>query len=637
MIERVARTATSFVLSFLLVFSSIAIAPSGAFASGDYDYAQSSANRGLNITVSWDEPKGGVPTVFHLEGAGGSGAYQYQLNAVDLFNSDNPRNDYDCEPVTDSSRHTENGYAYQDSPEISFTFMASGLYRMWFCVRDVETNAYARFLLRVRVDDASYPSIPSQIDAVVSECLAQGNSSEFDKALWLHDWVIDNMEYDDSLLYCGAEGAFLRKTGTCETYHRAYVKLLEKAGLKTGRIEGNGHVWTAVRIDGKWCQVDATWDDAETYAWTPDLRHLYFGLDDRIMGLVHSDHSRPVTGLESTTLENNYFVRTGGIKSWADPYAEEIAARLAAGAKTFDVAIENSHWPDNYKNVVYNLVAYDLANRSWDTGGSGSSRQIEASYASDVLHVAAKSTSGSWRERGGRYWYQYANGGYPRSCWARIDGSWYHFDGGGWMQTGWLNLGGAWYWLDPASGKMRTGWLGYSGSRYYLDGSGAMLANRWAWFDGKCYYFNPSGRVQTGWVNWYGTWYWMNPSNGGAMATGLTSVGSRTCFFRADGSMVTGWQRTSEGWRWFGSSGYMGTGWLHVGGTWYWLDPATGIMATGWQEIGGSTYFLYSSGAMATGWRWIDGKCYYFGSSGRMARSQWIGADWVDETGAWVS
>ena len=80
-------------------------------------------------------------------------------------------------------------------------------------------------------------------------------------ALWLHDWTLDQLEYDHSLNWCSAESGLTRHQGTCESYQRIYSKLLDAVGITNGRITGNGHTWNAVKIDGKWCQMDLTWDD----------------------------------------------------------------------------------------------------------------------------------------------------------------------------------------------------------------------------------------------------------------------------------------------------------------------------------------------------------------------------------------
>ena len=337
---------------------------------------------GLGLSVGWDEPSCGVPTVFHLSGKGGTGPYEYYLGAIYLYQTDG----LGYEMVTDPSKHGANGYVYQSSGEISFTFYASGSYQLHFYVMDKSAPPYKteRRIVNVQVSDPDHPSIDAIADSVVAECLAKGNKTDFEKALWLHDWVVDHCEYDGSLLFCSAEGALARGKGTCESYHRAYVKLLRRAGIETGRVEGNGHVWTAVKMDGEWYQVDVTWDRTEQFAGYPDLKHLHFGLTDEITTLVHSDH-KPMAGYESNSFKNNYFIKTGKIAEWSDPYVSRIQSQLDAGVTTFTVSIDHAQWAPSYKDILYNLVAYDLAGRDWKAGSTPV--RLAVTYAADTLSV----------------------------------------------------------------------------------------------------------------------------------------------------------------------------------------------------------------------------------------------------------
>ena len=84
-----------------------------------------------------------------------------------------------------------------------------------------------------------------------------------------------------------------------------------------------------------------------------------------IISLVHSDHKEPISGYESNNLEDNYFIKTGEIKQWSDPYIDSIKNNIANGNTAFSIGVE-SGMPDNYKNVIYNLVAYQLTKDTWD-------------------------------------------------------------------------------------------------------------------------------------------------------------------------------------------------------------------------------------------------------------------------------
>ncbi len=85
------------------------------------------------------------------------------------------------------------------------------------------------------------------------------------------------------------------------------------------------------------------------------------------------------------------------------------------------------------------------------------------------------------------------------------------------------------------------------------------------------------------------------------------------------------------------SSGTTSSGnWVSENGNWYYVDDS-GNRATGWQQIDGEWYYMNSTGAMQTGWLNDNGTWYYLNSDGSMATSTWIGSEYVDASGVWVS
>ena len=203
--------------------------------------------------------------------------------------------------------------------------------------------------------------------------------------------------------------------------------------------------------------------------------------------------------------------------------------------------------------------------------------------------------------------------------WQLIDSTWYYAASNGKAYAGWLFQSGTWYWLEPdAGGAMATGLHECNGSLYW---------------------FNSSGAMATGWVLDGGTWYYATGS--GVLARGPVSVGGVPyCFDARTGAMLTGYQTDAQGvrryfgscgplngwglvdgsWYWF-ANGIASTGWLYTGGSWYWLDPdAGGAMVTGLHACNGSAYWFNSSGAMATGWVLDGGTWYYATGSGVLAR-----------------
>ena len=90
---------------------------------------------------------------------------------------------------------------------------------------------YLRTTAEVTVNDAARPSVTQLVNNTVDLCRQETNGSEYDMALWLHDWTLDQLEYDHSLNWCSAESGLTRHQGTCESYQRIYSKLLDAAGI----------------------------------------------------------------------------------------------------------------------------------------------------------------------------------------------------------------------------------------------------------------------------------------------------------------------------------------------------------------------------------------------------------------------
>ena len=123
--------------------------------------------------------------------------------------------------------------------DFTFDFTASGTYRIYFYFMDNDRNDpqndkgiyYLRTTAEVAVNDAARPSVTQIVNDAVDLCRQETNGSEYDMALWLHDWTLDQLEYDHSLNWCSAESGLTRHQGTCESYQRIYSKLLDAAGI----------------------------------------------------------------------------------------------------------------------------------------------------------------------------------------------------------------------------------------------------------------------------------------------------------------------------------------------------------------------------------------------------------------------
>lgn len=180
-----------------------------------------------------------------------------------------------------------------------------------------------------------HPSVASIVGEAVSQAKQKTDGTEFEMALYLHDWLLNLLEYDNSLKWSSAESALTRGLGTCQAYESAHAKLLSAAGIENAETRDtyDGHTWNAVKLDDEWYQVDCTWDDtSDNFCGELDQRHLYFCLTDELMVIAHPGHeniySADSYATRSTSLKDNYFIRNGKADEWAAGMSNEFRNTL---------------------------------------------------------------------------------------------------------------------------------------------------------------------------------------------------------------------------------------------------------------------------------------------------------------------
>lgn len=366
-------------------------------AETGYAHSATATQNGVTFTVSWNDAPAGTATTFHVTQANGSSQAKARMDVPTYWDGGSH------ESVCDPSRQAWSSYYSLGTTghDFTFDFTASGTYRIYFYFMDNDRNDpqndkgiyYLRATAEVTVNDAARPSVTQIVNNAVDLCRQETNGSEYDMAPWLHDWTLDQLEYDHSLNWCSAESGLTRHQGTRESYQRIYSKLLDAAGIANGRITGNGHTWNAVKIDGKWCQMDLTWDDTSDN-WYGDLdqRHLYFGLTDELMAIAHSDHTANYQKADyahrSTDLSNNYFVRNGKADEWAEKYADRIQRHLDAKEESFSIDDDNQSFPPSISGIQNGIVAHAMNRREWKTGDA----KVELTAVSNVT----KESSSKW-------------------------------------------------------------------------------------------------------------------------------------------------------------------------------------------------------------------------------------------------
>lgn len=253
-------------------------------------------------------------------------------------------------------------------------------------------------------------------------------------------------------------------------------------------------------------------------------------------------------------------------------------------------------------------------------------RTGEKTYFADADGVIAQ---GKWVENH----YFLEDGTMAVNQW--IDGKWVGADGkytGVKNNVGWVTDNGKTYYYDSSS-NMVKGWLNLKGKTYYLQSSTGELLKGWIKVSGQMYYASvKNGAIQKS--KWIQSRYL---SSTGVLATGLTTIDTKTYLLDANGYKLTGWQTYNNKVYYFGKKGVLqkniwvgdcyvtsdgtrASGFLAVGKKTYYFDPTTGAKQKGWLTVGDKTYRLHPKSGALQMKKWLLSKTYYASSDGSILK-----------------
>ena len=174
-----------------------------------YAHSATATQNGVTFTVSWNDAPAGTATTFHVTQANGSSQAKARMDVPTYWDGGGQ------ESVCDPSRQAWASYCSLGTAghDFTFEFTASGTYRIHFYFMDNDRNDpqndkgiyYLRTTAEVTVNDAARPSVTQIVNGAVAQCRQETNCSEYDMAPWLHDWTLDQLEYDHNLNWCSTE------------------------------------------------------------------------------------------------------------------------------------------------------------------------------------------------------------------------------------------------------------------------------------------------------------------------------------------------------------------------------------------------------------------------------------------------
>ncbi|NMM63196.1 transglutaminase [Clostridium sp. P21] len=154
--------------------------------------------------------------------------------------------------------------------------------------QDVDIDFTVQYLLTL--DQENW--VDEKVDSILKSII-RDSMTEDQKEKAIHDYIVKNTAYDETLAKHSAYDALHDGTTVCQGYALLVYKMLNKSGIQSrivvGKVDGSSvdnHAWNLVNLNGKWYQLDCTWDDP-----VPDIpkrvSYDYYNLTDDELAKDH--------------------------------------------------------------------------------------------------------------------------------------------------------------------------------------------------------------------------------------------------------------------------------------------------------------------------------------------------------------
>ena len=234
-----------------------------------------------------------------------------------------------------------------------------GEYAIW--------NALSADKKRVKIvslcDRVSEQSFRRQVEEAVNNILRDTRlqkMTDFQKEVFVHDYIIKNVEYDHTLGNNGSRlepytvfGALIQKKAVCEGIAKTAKLLLNLLDVKcivvSGTYEGHPHAWNIVKLKDFSYNLDVTMDMGRVIH-PGKMRYNYFNFRDSDMNMYSPD--RPEMLPKCEAIGQNYLIKAGGFVSNYERLKKYILIELNKH-RTCLYLKPNRNVDEDYKNISF--------------------------------------------------------------------------------------------------------------------------------------------------------------------------------------------------------------------------------------------------------------------------------------------
>ena len=582
-----------------------------------------------------------------------------------------------------------------------------GDYLKWHCQgwtvkASISVNSNKGYDLNIFYDVSYLSSLEQEekVDEEVSNLLKSldlSNKTDYQKVKAIYDYICSNVTYDHdnlndksySLKYT-AYAALINKTAVCQGYASLFYRLALDAGVDTRVISGEAggpHAWNIVKLNGKYYNLDSTWDAGRsTYAYflknTNDfddhVRDNDYQSNEFIEEYPMWDES--YTEIDCNKYGHNY---SEPIYKWSVDNMTVTAQRVCAnnyehveeetvtaqkivkdptctenGIITYIANFKNNAFKPQTKIVddkkaTGHKVVVDQGKKATCTE-DGLTEGKHCSVCKEVIKkqevipatghkvVVDQAKEATCTNTG------LTEGIHCSICnkiikkQGIIPALGHDFKDGvctrchNQLKGQWKQSGNKWWYQYEDGTYPKNEFITIDNKLYRFDQYGYMQTG-WFRVNNEDYYATSSGAIKAQWVGSGNNWYYVDAD--GKMVTGFQTISGSKYYFETNGLMKKGWFKVNGTDYYASTSGEIKAQWVGSGNNWYYVD-ADGKMVTGFQTIAGAKYYFASSGLMQKGWFKINGADYYATSSGAIT-AQWVGSGntwyYVDADGKMVT
>ena len=522
-----------------------------------------------------------------------------------------------------------------------------GDYLKWHCQgwtvkASISVNSNKGYDLNIFYDVSYLSSLEQEekVDEEVSNLLKSldlSNKTDYQKVKAIYDYICSNVTYDHdnlndksySLKYT-AYAALINKTAVCQGYASLFYRLALDAGVDTRVISGEAggpHAWNIVKLNGKYYNLDSTWDAGRsTYAYflknTNDfddhVRDNDYQSNEFIEEYPMWDES--YTEIDCNKYGHNY---SEPIYKWSVDNMTVTAQRVCANnyehveeeTVTAQKIVKD---PTCTENGIITYIA-NFKNNAFKP----QTKIVDDKKATGHKVVVDQGKKATCTEDG------LTEGKHCSVCNEVI------------KKQEVIPSTGHKVVVDQAKEATCTNTgltegIHCSICNKIIKKQGIIPALGHDFKDGVC--TRCHNQLKGQWKQSGNKW-WYQYEDGTYPKNEFITIDNKLYRFDQYGYMQTGWFRVNNEDYYATSSGAIKAQWVGSGNTWYYVD-ADGKMVTGYQTVAGAKYYFAESGLMQTGWFKINGEYYYAASSGVIS-AQWVksGNNWyyVDANGKMVT